>query len=1094
QVEAPDTVDTNAVHTDDTALAGENAAPEPLIEPPESSAGFNDDEDDPWAALTDAIPREEEDDPNSTTAPQPVREFESPLNALSDRGSDASESSPEPAYEATTPDWSQSTPEPQEEPPESALLQLTEDDPFDVALGQALNDELFSSVGNASFEVTSGEQQQLPPVRLRRPSSAVDDDDDLIDIDAPSLDPSAFDDLDDGSELLGPQIPDSQGPRPNPALSSAAMTPLWPEEADSEDLASDPQGFGSEASALKEQPAAYPSAEEPIAKAAMPHLIAPKTGAMGSAPLSPDQDQPFVAEPPPLLKERSSEAALVAAPDQPNQRKPDHSTQNTEARPAPEPASASTIEPTADVVPESVPLSSPLEGPSPSAPIEDDATIADFGGSGQNLLDSLQELQSASESAESPFRPSAQQSPIAKSTDDDEIDDDEAMPKTEPMPPLLPLEPDEEVSPTEPPLDTEPATPPKEKLSNVNVTVTGLNTDNSSESSNPPLVRGVPSIPAPAFRPAKEHPSWTTPAPQPAIDPNDLGSVFPDVVAPVASASPTESADALPAPKASAASVDVIRGTPVEPKRTIAIDIGGRWAKLGVYEAGEVIVIPVNGQAMLPALAAVDNAGGLVFGPDAHRISVEYPERSISLRAVLRATTEYGLDARIMPRGAEVIDEEIFVSLAGHRFKISEILFQFIALLRASIVRYLESQDFQVMMTVPHDLGNHGRRYLRAACTEAKLELTRVLTEPEALIQAFRLDEDSFATALLVDLGATHLALSVARRNAGRLELTEHRWFAEPSASHFDDMVARMTVDELARQAGEDHRGNSLVIRRLSAAAERARSEVRKSATVDLKVVLPHENQEPFEQTIRLGRPQVYGHVEPLVAEVCRHAQELLRDAELDPRQVGAVVIAGSGGSFPPVVEGLRSLMQQEPRTLSNPAQAYLIGATRIAEQAVQQARAAHPNTLQAAIGIGLPGGRFHALAPTGSPLPLRLRRTYPTTRDNQTDFELHFYQGDGELIKNTTPLGSVALRGFPKGLRAERSITLELHLNTDGVLSVSLSEPHSEAVNTMQVATRQTSAARRQELDVSPISQDFELPVAPKKKRSFLARLFGRE
>ncbi|MEO1336348.1 MAG: Hsp70 family protein, partial [Myxococcota bacterium] len=599
---------------------------------------------------------------------------------------------------------------------------------------------------------------------------------------------------------------------------------------------------------------------------------------------------------------------------------------------------------------------------------------------------------------------------------------------------------------------------------------TGVEANIDNDPSEPPLVRGMPSIPTPAFRPAKEHPSWTTPAPQPAIDPNDLGSVFPEVRGSAPEPKPSDSGDvALPVPKASAASVDVIRGTPVEPKRTIAIDVGGRWAKIGVYEAGEVIIIPIAGQAMLPALVAVDDAGKLILGVDAHRVSIEYPERAISLRAVLRAATEYGLDAQRMPRGAEVIDEEIFVSLSGHRFKLSEVLFQFFALLRTSVALYLESHDFQVMMTVPHDLGAHGRRYLRAACTEAKLELVRMLAEPEALIQAFRLDDESCETALLVDIGITHLALTLARRNAGRLEVEDHRWFPQPSASDFDDRVARMTVDELARQAGEDHRGNSLVLRRLSAASERARNEVRKSTTVDLKVVLPHENQEPFEQTIRLGRIQVYGHVEPLVAEVCRHAQELMRDASLDPRQVGAVAIAGSGAAFPPIVEGFRSLTQQEPRTLLSPAHAYLVGVTRIAEQAVQQARAAHPNTLQTAIGIGLPGGRFHALAPTGSPLPLRLRRTYPTTRDNQTDFELTFYQGDGELVKNTTPLGSVALRGFPKGLRAERSIALDLHLDTHGILTVSLSEPDSEAVNTIQVATQQTPAARRQDLDIAP-------------------------
>ena len=261
-------------------------------------------------------------------------------------------------------------------------------------------------------------------------------------------------------------------------------------------------------------------------------------------------------------------------------------------------------------------------------------------------------------------------------------------------------------------------------------------------------------------------------------------------------------------------------------------------------------------------------------------------------------------------------------------------------------------------------------------------------------------------------------------------------------------------------------------------------------------MALPAPDREaPVEQTIRLGRAQVYNQVEPLITEVCRHAQEILRDRNVDPRTIDVIAMAGSGGNFPPVVEALASLMLHEPSVTAMPTHAYIAGGARIAVSITQQAQAQRPDTLQAAIGIELPGGRFRALAPTGSGLPLRLHRTYPTTRDGQDELELKFYQGDGELVRSNDFIGSVALRSLPKGLRAELSIELDLHIDKEGVLTVSLFESKSDSLNTMRVATRQTPKSRRDYL----AHEDLPRRRGPSersnnKKKGFFARLFGRK
>ena len=688
------------------------------------------------------------------------------------------------------------------------------------------------------------------------------------------------------------------------------------------------------------------------------------------------------------------------------------------------------------------------------------------------------------------------------------------------------------------------------------VTVTGLLKDDEDESADTDRPRAG-HLPKPAFRPAKEQqpksmtdgalfrplappdtgdagfgPAEAAPVvlkPALVADPpleQDIAEALdvpspPDVDAPETHAAPAGTADAEnsdvaydddapTAPHAASAEASPINtnvvgetkraspntATPVRAptsRPTIALDIGGRWAKIGLHEAGEVTIVPAGGQAFIPALIAVQDDGRVAVGAAAHDIWLKDPSRTISLRSVLRAIDDRGLRQERTPPGVTMNDSEILVERAGHTFTVTDALYEFLAMVRIGVVEHLDSDSFQAVITVPHDLTSEARRYLQAGCIKAQIDVARIVTEPEAVVHAYGLDELPIDSALLVDLGSTHLALAVLRRRQGGLTVVKHRWLEEPCGYSIDQKVAQMTVEELAAQVGKDFRGDQLFKRRLIEASERARADIRRSPTVDLRVALPDAEESSAEQTIRLSRQQVYQQVEPLIAEACRHAQEILRDSGLDPRAVGAIAMAGSGGTFPPIVEGLQSLMLQEPIATTLPTHAYIVGGARIALLVAQQARASRPDTLQAAIGIELPGGRFRALAPTGSGLPLRLRRSYPTTRDNQGDIELKFYQGDGELVRSNTFIGAVGLRGFPKVLRGELTIELELHVDTDGVLTVSLCEPTSDLLNTMRVATQQTAEARRERL----LKEDPPPRRGPKqagKKRGFFSRLFGRD
>ena len=1177
------------------------------------------------------------------------------------------------------------------------LLELTDDDPFDVALGQALNEELFD---------TPSEEPSPTQSPSRRPSSLTEADEELIDMASSSIDPEAFDDVDDDHGLVAQ--PEAGGA---PGLPTAGLMPLWPAEADPDqasglpgsavapkrdnelgDLSDELARIASELTRENDEPRAQvnsgdiaqllgpitdeelsgigenlteeaaPSAEAPALDSLemleplsvdplrvdplMPKSEAP-SGLMDAedVAMALEESAPLYAEPAPLLDTNApgrfgSDVRAVVDPasldlvDADEPRRDDASDARDESIAFDEAAAeddAAELERQAEasamldygfedgeatLAQEDPHFMTALGGEAQSeAPAEPDAGMyaeptasngagtVEFPDESPSLEEALLSATAAAQDREPSdvagktalldIRPdeAAEKAkaealaalhdiPEVPNSEEDEGDiptllirrqanerPDSEFPRTEPMPPLEPMD---DADTMEALGSTGPIVSGKPQGS-TRIRVTGVSADGAPVAPTPPPDKdAAPSVPKPAFRPAKEQhavpedtllrplPSSILPDPEPlsaeasenlpeillpdtkSIDvlapaPNDGQSVDVAPTADMADA-PADALSDRVAPPTLPKGVDVVAGTPKSPPvvqsgvaslkpeapppmaplappqaqpappvdavrpqsdkspATVAIDIGGRWTKLGQYESAEVTLIPAGGSPLVPSVVAVREDGSIATGTEARGIAVTHPDRAVSIRDVLRALDDPDIRADIAPSALKIIDEEVFLQLGDSTIPFREALFHFLALLRSGIVQRLGNDPFKVVLIVPQDLTAEGRRYLRAGCVEAKLEVGKLVTEADALAYAHRLNERGVEHALLVDLGATHLSLTVLQRSEDQLVIRAHRWLNKPCGRTIDEEIAQMTLDELARQVGADYRNDPVIRHRLTEASERARADVRRSSTFDLKAILPApDSGETAEQTIRLARAQVYSQVEPLVAEMCRHAQEILREVGIDPRFTGAVVLAGSGASFSPVVEGLQSLTLQEPLQSLVPTQSFLIGGSQLALQMVRHAQAQRPDALAAAVGVELPGGRFRPLAPTGSGLPLRLHRSYPTTRDNQTDLELKFYQGEGDLVRSNVFVGSVALHGLPVGLRGELTIELDLHIDKEGVLTVSLSEPKSDALNTMRVPTRQTPEARRQSLLAEPAPPRRDASAQKPKKKGLLSRLFGR-
>ena len=245
-----------------------------------------------------------------------------------------------------------------------------------------------------------------------------------------------------------------------------------------------------------------------------------------------------------------------------------------------------------------------------------------------------------------------------------------------------------------------------------------------------------------------------------------------------------------------------------------------------------------------------------------------------------------------------------------------------------------------------------------------------------------------------------------------------------------------------------------------------------------------------MERNVRLPRRLIEEETRELVAEICRQVHTLLRDNGVEPHAVGALVLAGNAGAFPPLVESIGQLIGREPLTSVPPVQAILLGLARGSLALERHETASQPDALTASVGLELPGGRFRPLIHGGTQLPATLTRQFPTTRAGQTEVAFQIYQGDGEVVRLCTRLGVLKVDGLPKRPRGALNVDLRMKLDRDGVLRASLTEPISGQAGHIEVATQQASLETRRA--VSSRNPGTSSDRAPSEKKGFFRRWFG--
>lgn len=335
------------------------------------------------------------------------------------------------------------------------------------------------------------------------------------------------------------------------------------------------------------------------------------------------------------------------------------------------------------------------------------------------------------------------------------------------------------------------------------------------------------------------------------------------------------------------------------------------------------------------------------------------------------------------------------------------------------------------VITVPAYFHDEQRQATMEAARIAGLRVERLLNEPTAaaLAYGFRADS-SLSTLLIFDLGGGTFDVTVlecfegviqVKSSAGESRLggedytdaladwikTEHRW----RPAEMEKFRWRQAAEQLKRRLTQEE------------------SAVISIGSKDVRVSRADFRLATAELTLRL-RP------------VIRRA---IRDANLTPKHLDAVLLVGGASRMPLVMDQLRENLELLPDTSLDPDRVVALGAA--VQQALCSGNAAVndlvltdvcPHTLGISVSKELAphsrrNGYYSPIIERNSIIPISRSQMYSTAREGQDVVDIWVYQGEGRMVSENHKIGEIRL----EGLQDSPDLEVRFSYDMNGILEV---------------------------------------------------------
>ena len=469
----------------------------------------------------------------------------------------------------------------------------------------------------------------------------------------------------------------------------------------------------------------------------------------------------------------------------------------------------------------------------------------------------------------------------------------------------------------------------------------------------------------------------------------------------------------------------------MEREPIIGIDLGTTYSEVAVVEDGRPRVIEEDGQAMLPSVVGLTEAGAPLVGEAARNQWLLAPERTI--RSVKRR-----------------MGEAIKLTLGDQSFSPQEISAMILRQLKARAERSLGCPVRRAVITVPAYFNDAQRQATREAGQLAGLEVVRIIHEPTAASLVYEADHAADRKLLVYDLGGGTFDVSIVRIEDGVVEVLASHGDTHLGGDDFDACLVDHVADRFRAEHDVDLRDDARAHACLLRAVEQAkiRLSTQPYVTINEEFIIEKDGT-PLNLSLELTRDDYESMIRPLIERTLGAVQRALTDAGLLADEIDRVVLAGGATRTPLVREELQKRTGREPNLDVDPDLCVALGAA--IQASMIDGHDVGPVLVDVTphtFGIRHLGDRngrpySHCFSPIihkNSALPSSKTEVYYTVRDRQDAVDVEVFQGeDSDALKNTR-VGRFCIEGLSE-VDSSNPILCRLDLDLNGMLKVTATE-----------------------------------------------------